>query len=483
MRTAFNIPGTLWLILCVGLALRLLGAWCGNLMFDESAHLALADTIDLHPDRFHFVFRTLDHPLLSIYVLKLSGLLFGESNLGLRVLHVLFGTATVVPVYFLGRRVHSSEAGLWGAALLAVDQFHISWSRMFMPEVIMLFFWSLALLQMLRVAENRTTGGFVLLGLCLGLAYLAKETGILLLPVVSAFLILNTVHRNILWDPRWYLANGIFLAVIAPDVVWNLYHFSESYFLRDAEMLSHSFRLQLKPLSLFLGELVREFIDENALDVNYEQGNAYVCHWVAGLLYLASVAAAFRGPFSPARRLLLVAFLFVFVFFTILPGGDRFDPFWWASPCLVSAVVLAGMLVAQLARRFRFARWAGVLALCYLGGQFVPLALSPGQGYSRTTVAELAAYNVQDAEFALRSNDLATAKTDLIYALNLNGPDATVYYYLGYIHSLQKNDGTAELFLSQALELEPKHAAARQLLGRVRDRRRESRRRGIEMQR
>ena len=66
MRATVNIPGALWSILGVAVALRLLGAWCGNLMFDESAHLALADTIDLHPDRLHLVFRTLDHPLFRI---------------------------------------------------------------------------------------------------------------------------------------------------------------------------------------------------------------------------------------------------------------------------------------------------------------------------------------------------------------------------------------------------------------------------------
>ena len=98
-----RIPKSLWLILAVAGGLRLLGAWSGNLMYDESTHLALAETIDFRPDHFHIVFRSVDHPLLSVYVVRLSGYLFGNSNFGLRILHVLFGTATVVPVFLLAK--------------------------------------------------------------------------------------------------------------------------------------------------------------------------------------------------------------------------------------------------------------------------------------------------------------------------------------------------------------------------------------------
>ena len=61
-----------WLlpILLVALAIRLWGAWQANLIFDERAHWALAETIDLRPGHLHLVSRTLDHPLLSIYILR-----------------------------------------------------------------------------------------------------------------------------------------------------------------------------------------------------------------------------------------------------------------------------------------------------------------------------------------------------------------------------------------------------------------------------
>jgi len=95
----------------------------------------------------------------------------------MRMLHVLAGTATVATVYFLGKRIFSENAGLWAAGLLTVDQFHAGWSRPFFPEVLLLLFAALTLLQFLRVLEASTTRNCVLLGVLLGLAYLAKKPG------------------------------------------------------------------------------------------------------------------------------------------------------------------------------------------------------------------------------------------------------------------------------------------------------------------
>jgi 4-amino-4-deoxy-L-arabinose transferase-like glycosyltransferase len=466
-------PPTLWLIAAVALALRLLGAWRGNLTFDESAHLALADTISFDPDRFHLVFRTLDHPLLSIYVFKLSGMLLGDSNFGLRILHVLFGAATVVPVFLLGREVFSERAGLWAAGLLAVDQFHASWSRLFMPEVPMLFFWSLALLQLVRLTGAPSRRDFVLLGVWFGLAYLAKETALLLLPVAWSFAVL--CRRNFLLDARWYLAHVVFLILIAPDLVWNALHFSESYLHRDAEMLAQPFRIQFKSLSLYLGEMIR-LVNERALDLDYDQGNAYSCHWPAGLLYLIGIAAALDARTitgrDPKAALLLIGFAVPFVAFTLLPGGELFDPFWWASPSLISGIVFAGGLLDRATRRSVVLKALGVFFIAYLSVHFVPLAWRPGGpggvGYPRTTVGALASNAILSAREAIAHNEPAAARRDLIYALNVGGPNAAAYYYLGYLHYIAQEYAAAESSLQKSLELEPDNPAAEQLLGQVR---------------
>jgi 4-amino-4-deoxy-L-arabinose transferase-like glycosyltransferase len=464
-----RLPKTLWLILAVALALRLVGAWRANLIHDERAHLAVAETIDLRPESFHLVSRSLDHPFLSIYVVKLSGVLFGTSDFGLRVLHVLAGAATVVPVFLLGRRVFSEQAGLWAAGLLAVDQFHVSWSRVFMPEVLVLLLGSLAILQFLRVLERGSTTGYALLGVLLGLAYLAKEPGLLLVPVLWIYLLVTPEHRRVLLGWRWYLAHGVFLLVIGPDVVWNLTQLTESYLYRDAALLAQGIQVSLKPLSLYLGELFRVVIDADVLDVEYEQGMLYACLWPAGLLYLVGIVAATGRRREPGVRLLVVAFWTIFVVFLVLPGGERFDPFWWASLTLIPGVLAGGWLLARVTQKRRAMTAAAVAMLCGLGAANLSWLWNHGSYRPRATVEEFAADFIRRGNDLLAkeeptADDLHQARQRFIYVLNLAGPNAEAYAGLARVAILRGNDERARTMAQKALALEPGHGRARELM-------------------
>ncbi|MGH9387015.1 MAG: glycosyltransferase family 39 protein, partial [Vicinamibacterales bacterium] len=228
-RVGLSTTQLIWLILGLGLLLRLWGAWRANLTYDEAAHLVYAQQISFRSDRFNLIFRSDNHPLLNAYTIKLSSMLFGFSFFGLRIVHVLIGTATIWVVYALGRRVYSESAGLWAAALVATDQFHASWSRTFLQETPMLFWFGLTLLAFINVMERRRTRDYVLLGISMALTYLAKETGILLIAAMWIFLFVTPADRSILRDRRWYLAYLIALVIVLPDLVYNVQYFSDSY--------------------------------------------------------------------------------------------------------------------------------------------------------------------------------------------------------------------------------------------------------------
>jgi len=469
MRTLGRLPLVLWLILVAALALRLLGAWCANLTFDERARVALAETIDLRPGHVNLVSRTVAHPPMSIYVMKLSGAVFGTSDLGLRTLHVLFGTLTLVPVFFLGKRVFGERAGLGAAALLAVDQFHAGWSRVVLTEPLMLFFASLVLLQFLWALERETTGRFVVLGVLLGLAYLAKEVAVLMVPVLWIYLLLTPPHRHLLRRPPWYLAQGVFLAVIAPDVIWNLTQGMESYLYRDLAFASEPWRISVKSFSLYLGELFRLVIGSHVLDIEYDQGNLFACYWPAGLLYLGSVLAAVARGAEPAVRLLLVTFLLVFVAFLILPGGEFYDPFWWASMSLIPAVICAGWVLDWACRGSKPATVIAVLLVVYLGVRYVGVARRPGERQRRATVQQFVDDFLRRAEAALDRGHLREAESRYIFVLNIGGSDARAYYGLALVALRRGQNDKAESMLLKCLQVDPGHEPARKQLEQLRE--------------
>jgi 4-amino-4-deoxy-L-arabinose transferase-like glycosyltransferase len=454
-------PKPLWFILAVALGVRLLGAWNGNLMYDEANVLTSAETIDLRPRYFNFVTQSVDHPPLSVYVVRLSAYLFGDSNFGLRILHVLFGTLTVIPVFFLGKKIFSEQAGLWAAALLAVDQFHQTWSHFILPEILLLFFVSLVLLQFLRVLESKARGDFLRLGLLLGFAYLAKETAIVLILALWLCVLVDPKLRPLIRNPMWYLAHGVALLVVSPDILWNLFHYYEGYFYRDATFLSRTeYALAPRSVLLFLGEILEHF---TRFRIGHPSQTPSVSHWPAGLLYIGAIIVAWRARRQSPVRLLIITFLFVFLFYTFLPA-PRIVGWWWASVTLLPAVIFAGHALDRFVgiawqphTPGALGRWPKVLVVIfvsYLGVNAVSTGLRTGTGVPRRSAAEYVQRVLDKGRLVSTPKEMLLLEWGLLRTLYITGPHPDLYAYLARIAYERKQLNRAEYFARRSLTLD-----------------------------
>ena len=185
--------------------------------------------------------------------------------------------------------------------------------------------------------------------------------------------------RTLLRQPGWYLANAVFLLVIAPDIVWNATQWTESYLHRDLVLASAGQGLSLKPLSLYLGDWFRGILGPNAFGEDYLEGNLLVCHAAAGVLYLAAILAASRAWRVAAVRCLLIVFWLVFAVFLFLPGGGFHEPFWWASISLIPAVVCGGVLMERLTHGSRLRTAIGLSAVALLAVNEAFVIRAPGR--------------------------------------------------------------------------------------------------------
>ena len=241
---------------------------------------------------------------------------------------------------------------------------------------------------------------------------------------------------------------------MAPDLLWNLSQWSESYFARDAAMAAGGWQISAKPLSLYVGELIQMGLRADALGGDYRQGNLYVCHWPAGVLYLASVAAAVRWRKDPVVRLLLVVFAVEFFVFFVLPGGTVFEPFWWASLSLIPAVICAGGCLDRIARRNRLLAAAAAALVGYLAVHYAPIALRPGEFAPRASVRDFAVDFIRRGNVALAAGQTEEAEARFIYALNIGGPDADAYFGLATIAHRRGRDEQARRLLDKCLRLD-----------------------------
>ena len=429
----------MWLILGVAAGLRLLGAWIGNLNYDESMIIARAEAIDLRPDSLRLVWQTVNHPLLTVYVVSLSGFLFGDSDFGLRILHVLLGTANVFLVFLLGKKLLSVNAGLYAAALLAVDRFHHTWSYAFEPEILLLFFTTLAVLLYLRAIETGSYRDFALLGVALGLAYLSKETAILLFPILWLHTLANPERRMSLFRSQWLMMHVIAVVVISPDLLWNATHFYEGYFYRDIDLVTKTPAISPRAVWLYLGEWT----------VDIQGWNPSWCHWPAGALYLLTATLALISWRQKRFRLLCWVFWAVFSFFTLLPAED--DSFWWASITILPAVLICGEYLR------RWPRYVTAVFVGYLSIQATLVALQPGRESPRIEASERIESAVQLASMSIDSDRKARRDLEniLFHILQIAGPDARVYGYLARTAYAQEQPARARYFAKRALERDP----------------------------
>lgn len=197
----------------LGAALRLWHINALGLNSDEAVYAGQAASIanDHALRNFFPIFRA--HPLLVQTILSLP-FQFGTSDLVGRVVTTLFGLATVGLVYLIGRNLYGRPAGVAAALVLAAMPYHVIVSRQILLDAPMTFFATLSLFFVSSYAIHRRPAWLYAAGAAMGLTFLSKETGILLLGSIYAFLALTPAVRTRLRD--FAIALGVMVLTILP---------------------------------------------------------------------------------------------------------------------------------------------------------------------------------------------------------------------------------------------------------------------------
>ncbi len=153
------------------------------------------------------------HPLLFQFVLSLLYHVSFNDVWG-RLLAAAFGIGTVYMSYRMGKLLYGPAAGLFAAMIMAVMPYHVSVSRQVLLDGPETFF---ALVTMYMLAQYSKTGSRSWLyatGASMGLTFLSKETAIILLGSLYAFLALARHLRVRIVD--LIVATALMAIVIAP---------------------------------------------------------------------------------------------------------------------------------------------------------------------------------------------------------------------------------------------------------------------------
>ena len=134
------------------------------------------------------VFRA--HPMLFQFIIAVF-FSFGAYDWLARVLSAVIGVATVGLVYALGRRLYGARAGLYAALFLAVMPYHVIVTRQVLLDGPMVLCSTLSLYMMARFAESRKPIWLYAAAAGIGLTFLSKEIGFIMVGAIYAFLALT----------------------------------------------------------------------------------------------------------------------------------------------------------------------------------------------------------------------------------------------------------------------------------------------------
>jgi hypothetical protein len=138
------------------------------------------------------VFRA--HPLLFQFILSIIYKI-QFSDLAGRLLAAAVGIATIYLTYQLGKTLYGRLPGALAAIFIALMPYHVVVSRQVLLDGPMAFFSTLSLYMLARLGKTHKIGWLFATGATLGLAFLSKETSIILLGAVYIFLALSPEVR------------------------------------------------------------------------------------------------------------------------------------------------------------------------------------------------------------------------------------------------------------------------------------------------
>lgn len=173
-----------------------------------------------------------DHPPLYMLFLSIPSALGMESPLTHLIWSAMLGTATVVVVGLLGRRVAGKRVGLIAAAIVAIAPNIWVYDGALLSETMAIFVATVVLLLAYRAWERSSLVRICVLGGACGFAMLARSELLLLVPALLWPVALFAGHAPV---PKRLVNAGVAtvvaLLVVAPWVGYNLSRFQHPVFL------------------------------------------------------------------------------------------------------------------------------------------------------------------------------------------------------------------------------------------------------------
>lgn len=344
------------------LAVRLVALWFNatDLFFDEAQYWSWS----LEP-----AFGYYSKPPLIAWLIALSTGVCGMSEFCIRLPAPLLHTATAAAIYVLGRQLYDVRTGITAATVYATLPAVSLSSGIISTDIPLLLCWAAALIGFAALFETKAWWPVAVLGLALGLGLNAKYAMAWFILCAGVYLLATPERRGLLRDLRLWAALALGVALIVPNLLWNLSN-SFATFSHTADNAKWGGAL------LHPGKMLEFFA---------AQFGVFGPILFAGLLAVTRRAWLERLP-EPDRLLLAFA-LPVLAAITVQALLSRAHANWAAVSYVSATVLVSATMLRQPASgwlRASFAVHLAVLALLAVGTALAGRVALPADPFART---------------------------------------------------------------------------------------------------
>ena len=227
-----------FILVAISFLIKLLCIGTNNLLVEEAYYWNYAAHLDIG---------YLDHPPMVAVLIKLSTLLFGLNEFGVRMPSIL---CWIITAFFSMKLTEliKPQATPYALFLLAILPFFFLHSLVITPDIPLIACWSGALYFLYRALVLHQATAWYAAGVWLGLGLLSKYSIVLLGPATLLYLLF--VPKARLWFGRKepYMALLISALLFTPVIYWNATHEWASFAFQSTRRLQATYSFSLHQL-------------------------------------------------------------------------------------------------------------------------------------------------------------------------------------------------------------------------------------------
>jgi 4-amino-4-deoxy-L-arabinose transferase-like glycosyltransferase len=170
-------------------------------------------------------------PPLNMWLMSIAYQALDVSNFSSRLISAIFGSLSLVLVFYFGKKLYNRYVGLLSAFVLGGFATFYTFARHAMTDVPFIFF-SMASLYFFVSCEKteKSYRCFALSGLFFGLAFMTKQLEALLIPlIIIAYVVVTRRSIRFMLSKHFALFWGAAILVISPWLIYMTTSFSWSF--------------------------------------------------------------------------------------------------------------------------------------------------------------------------------------------------------------------------------------------------------------